>query len=113
MGEKFVHSLDVPPTAPTRALFFPDFWASREMRDLKKARKSWKFPNFPGPYFPGIRKMVLKPSEISGSRDFQMEAPDLEAVEGVISIGTAPEWIAIYMNGALMKIIPGDNRVFL
>ena len=57
--------------------------------------------------------MVKKPSEISGSRDFQMEAPDLEAVEGVISIGTAPEWIAIYMNGALMKIIPGDNRVFL
>ena len=52
LGEKFVHSLDVPPTAPTT---------------------------------------VQKPSEIAGSQDFQMEAPDLEAVEGVISIGTAPE----------------------
>ena len=59
--------------------------------------RTWKRPgnhrNFPvfRTLFPGNPKNGPKTNGISGSRDFLMKAPYLEAVEGVISLGTAPE----------------------
>ena len=57
--KNFLFSCYVPPTAPTRALFFPDFCSSRDI-GLEKSREIPKISLFLRTYFPGIRNIVQK-----------------------------------------------------